>query len=303
MKLKDKIKKQIASFMLATGKVEKNALNQDGEELENPNVGHFQKLNQGQLSDALERGEVTQEVQQLRWRYYKTLKEADKYKANVNFEVDENGFYKGVETEKVHKDDKKTERKRVKLEPSDEYELDILFDNKEVGLDDNFGFIGEKEKNIDDGLSHEEITRTMIPLHVERDITPKFDIEKYTHYLYVRDIDGQNKLLEFFVPSYKDPYYKLRNLFVNEIKKAIKNPRLCNFLDIDKVGFITNKTIGADDHKEYSYIVHEFDKIVEYGGHYVIKFKGEIETNGEDVFEKYKDEELEKKYLNKERRD
>lgn len=299
MKLKDKIKKHVAGLMLATGKVERNALHQDGEELENPGVGHFQKHNQGQLSDALEKGEVTQEVQQLRWRYYKTLKESEKYKVDVNMSINKNGFYQDAEVEEISPKSKKAERDKVNLEPTDEYPLDILFENKEVGFDEKFDIANAESE----GLSHEDISKTILPLHIERDITPKFDIEKYTDYVYVRDVDGENKLIEFFIPSYTDPYYKLRTLFVNEVKKSFTKPKLCNFLEIDKVGFITNKTIGADDHEEYIYKINGFDKVVKYGGFYVVKFNASVETNGENIFEKYKDEELEEKYINKERRE
>ena len=42
-----------------------------------------------------------------------------------------------------------------------------------------------------------------------------------------------------------------------------------------------------------------FDKIIEYNGNYVIKFKATPIINGEDILTKYKQDELELKYQNK----
>ena len=61
-------------------------------------------------------------------------------------------------------------------------------------------------------------------------------------------------------------------------------------LDISKVYFITNNTIGADDFYLYQYTDLVFDKIIEFDGNYVIKFKAKVEINGEDILEMYIDE-------------
>ena len=69
-------------------------------------------------------------------------------------------------------------------------------------------------------------------------------------------------------------------------------------LEINLVNFITNKTIGVPDNLEYSYQISEFDKIIEFNGNYVIKFKANVVVNGENILLKYKQDVLEHKYKN-----
>ena len=61
MKLTKWVKKQINILMLALSNVEKNALGQTSPEMAS-NVNQVQRHKQGMLSDALIRGEITQEV-------------------------------------------------------------------------------------------------------------------------------------------------------------------------------------------------------------------------------------------------
>jgi hypothetical protein len=75
-----------------------------------------------------------------------------------------------------------------------------------------------------------------------------------------------------------------------------------DFLEILGVKFISYNTIGAADFFEFEYEINKFDKIVEYDGHYVIKFIANVITNGESIYEKYREEELEERYKNKERK-
>ena len=53
---------------------------------------------------------------------------------------------------------------------------------------------------------------------------------------------------------------------------------------------------------EYHYKVNGFDKLVEFDGNYIIKFKSEVILNGEYLLEKYRMKDLDAKYKNKERK-
>ena len=80
------------------------------------------------------------------------------------------------------------------------------------------------------------------------------------------------------------------------------NPRSTNILYINNIGFVSYKTIGVNDFRVFQYKVIEFDKIVEFDGYFVIKFKCEVTTNGEYLLEKYREADLDNKYENKERK-
>ena len=118
----------------------------------------------------------------------------------------------------------------------------------------------------------------------------------------VRTISETERLLEFYVSMYPDEFNRTTRLFISDVKKAIANPRQADFLEFGGVEFVTYKTIGVDDFLHYSYTDVKFDKIVEYNGHYVIKFKANIVVNGDNIFEQYKQDDLEKKYENKEKK-
>ena len=80
------------------------------------------------------------------------------------------------------------------------------------------------------------------------------------------------------------------------------NPRSTNILYIDNIGFVSYKTIGVNDFRVFEYKVIEFDKVVEFDGYFVIKFKCEVTTNGEYLLEKYREVDLDNKYEKKERK-
>jgi hypothetical protein len=125
-------------------------------------------------------------------------------------------------------------------------------------------------------------------------------IENFTKKLNVRHINNDEKLLEFYVSKYPDKEIKTTSLFINQIKKAIENPISVNFLNIDKVNFVTYKCLGVVDFLHFEYDNLLFDKIIEFNGYYIIKYKAKLVINGEPILQKYKSEELELRYKNKE---
>jgi hypothetical protein len=323
--VKNWAKKKAAIMSLAFANVEKNTFGQNGESLSS-DINQERRHTQGQLSDALVHGEITQEVMDLRWRTYKILRQTD----GVVVEIVGYDDY-GYPIVKTKKSDKKIGLDKIKIDPTNSYPLEMVVDNNEITLsvnesldntlinttntlkvetntfikvDDNSETITGKEENV---VIHGDISandffashKTQKPITIVRTFFPKFSIENFTKKLNIRNINGDNKLLEFYVSMYPDEYNKTSTFFINELKKAIKNPASTNMLDIKEVGFITYKTTGAEDFLEYSYEITSFDKIVEFNGHYVIKFLAKVKINGVDILEKHRMFELDEKYKNK----
>jgi hypothetical protein len=140
------------------------------------------------------------------------------------------------------------------------------------------------------------------PILIQREFRPKFDIEMFTNKMHVRTISDTEKLLEFYISKYPDEFNRTSRLLIGDIKKGMVNPALCNMLQIEGVGFITYNVLGAENHCEYHYTNVKFDKIVEFKGDYVIKFKADVLVNGENIMAKYMRDELETKYKNKAKR-
>ena len=186
----------------------------------------------------------------------------------------------------------------------------IFCNTVSLSFDDFKSFVtlsaADKRKIIDpmfgiDVLNQVKDTiKTDKPIKIIRDLRPKFELESFTNKLNIRIINDKERLLEFYVSIYPDEYDRKTRLFLSEVKKAIKNPRASNMLDIIGVGFTSYKDIGVKDFHQFHYEVKEFDKIVQFDGYYVIKFKSEVILNGEYLLEKYRLEELDQKYKNKE---
>lgn len=306
MKLNKWLKRKAALIGLAMSNVEKNAFKQSGDNL-GANIAQERRHTQGTLMDALLHGEITAEVKELRWRMYQTFKESKKF--NVAF--DKNG-----------KPIPRTDLLNIKTDQFDEYPVELLVYNGEITKDvlntlenDNIKLLDDAVKNYnEDGelisATHGKIDAIQYftqnkgekPILVYRKALVKFDIEKYTSKLIVRTISETEKLLEFYVNMYPDEDNRTSRLFISEVKKAIANPRASNMLEIDEVGFITDNSIGAPDFLEFQYKITSFDKIVEFNGNYVIKFKANAKVNGRSIIEEYRDIELDKKYEKKEKR-
>jgi hypothetical protein len=309
------LSRQIGSLMLATAKVEQNALSQEGQSL-GTEASKFQRHSQGTLADDLVNGVITQEVKDLRWRMYKVLEASAKVSAKVVGDLD-SGEYT-VETYISEGTD--VILNKVKLDSTDDYKLEMVVDaeaitkGREEALNaDAIDTTLATESIIDeDGnerktlgiISNEDNEHHNIeyPIKIDREDIPKFYIEKFTKKLNVRIIDETHRLLEFYISKYPSEYDRKTYLLVSELKRAMVNPRSTNILHIDNIGFVSYKTIGVNDFRVFEYKVIEFDKVVEFDGYFVIKFKCEVTTNGEYLLEKYREADLDNKYEKKERK-
>ena len=309
-------KRQAAYLSLSMMGVEKNALGQNGNKLDE-GVSQERRHTEGTLADSLKQGNITQEVMNLRWRTYKILKASEGVRTEI-IGYDVNG-YPITKTTKI---DKKRGLNKVVVDAFDKYNLEMVLDNTPIVTSGN-DMMDNKNINVletakinynDEGdvisASHGLITgeeyfatnKGEVPIKITRDITAKFEIENYTKKLVVRMMNKNERLLEFYVSKYPDEYNRTSRLFLSDLKKVIENQRSSTILDIKKVGFITYKTLGVYDFLEYQYNIKSFSKIIEFNGHYVIKFIADVIVNGVDILEEHRVDELDEKYKNKEKR-
>lgn len=306
------IQTQIARFMLSTASVEKNALGQNGQTLET-DVNKHQRLTQGQIADSLINGEITQEVLNLKWRTYKIIKATEGVKSTITG-YDEDG----MPIVKTTKRNQKQGLKKVKVDTFDDCKLEMVLDNTEIALstadsmdNENLSILDSVLENYDDdgnlvSVSHATINANELmatekgerPIKISRQSPPNFFIENLTKKMNVRKINKKERLLEFYVSKYPDEYNRTSRLFLSSIKKVMEGTHQ-TFLELDEIEFVSYKTIGVEDFLLFKYNKIKFDKIVEFNGFYVIKFKASVSINGKDILEEHKVEELEKKYEQK----
>lgn len=296
--------------------VEKNAFTLTGEAF-STNTTQQQRHTQGTVADDLKQGVITEEVKNLRWRTYKVLQETQGLTAEI-VGYDEDGM-PIVKTKRVNN---KVGLKKIKLEPSDTYPIEMVVDNSEIVIGSNEAIDNKHIELLDNpeiiyndngeaiSATHGEINSTEFfamnktekPIIIERDELVKFNIETYTKKLHIRKINDSKRLLEFYVSMYPDEYNRTSRLFLSDVKKAIINPSESTMLSFNGVGFITYNTVGSGDFLEYKYGNIVFDKIVEYNGHYVIKFIADVETDGVSILEGHRVVSLDKKYETKEKK-
>lgn len=128
--MKNWFKKQFIAISMAMGNVEKQVLTQDGFDLSN-NSGTHQSKNQNSLMGALLRGELTQEVKELRWAMYKAFRES-KSRRLIPL-LDEEGKPKtdadGNVIFTVEYSGDEAKLRQIKTDETDEYKLIMVVDN------------------------------------------------------------------------------------------------------------------------------------------------------------------------------
>ena len=327
-KLSNYIKKKMAILSFAMANVEKNALSQKADNLDKP-INHEVSVNQGTLLQALLRGEITQEVKEFRWRMYKVDEASKKIKSKV-VGIDDYGN----DIIETYEYDEEEVLSKTKLDSGD-YKLVMIFKN-EPSLNtlsesmDNIGNIVTDEKIIqnykeasgDNNLNDDEneidenkndvktvgvislnsandTINVKYPLIVDRNHIYKYDIEKFVELVYIRKINDTEFLLELLVQEKPDPERENSKSLIKDLNKAVENIAFGGFLDISKLMFVTNKTIGSPDNRLYEYEDLKFDKIIKFNGYFVIKYKAVVSINGKNLLDDFVDLELEEKYKTK----
>ncbi len=309
MGLKNWLRNRAASIMIALSNVEKQSLAQSDEGKGKTNV--MQRLNGNSLGADLSQGKLTQQVVETRARYYKVLKESEKYRYKLHMDK-KWGELTEEEYEKCDVEiPENTEfNNQSNNDKDDSYyydssigvtnKIDVLKARKNIVVDSIDSYEIEMSINNDEYYDENEIREHKIL--IERDFRPRFEIEGFAKKLNVRKIEGKTKLLEFYLTKYPNIDDKKTTLLLKEIERAIINPRASEMLEFKSVGFITYKDVAVSNYLEFQYEIISFDKIITYEGHYVIKFIALEKKSNVNVFDKYSDADLDKKYENKEKR-
>ena len=310
------MRRKIAILSLAMAGVEKNALGQKNEGLDKT-ISQERRHTEGTMLDALKQGKITQEVMDLRWRTYKILKASEGVTAEITG-YDEDG----MPIVKMGKINKKKGLAKIKVDEFDSFPLEMVVDNTEVAasgneaMDNDFISLYDNvtryvDKDGDEIASHGEISsedyfatnKSERPIIIGRMFIPKFEIENFAKKLNIRKVNDDGiRLLEFYISMYPDVDDRKTRLLISDIKKAIINPVAATFLEITEVGFVTYKTLGADDFYEYHYDIIELDKIIEFNGHYVIKYLAKVSIDGKDMLDEHRVADLDDKYERKEKK-
>jgi len=300
-KLSKWAQRQMAAFALAAAAVEKESITQMGVGAEE--IGIVQRKSMGTLADDLVNGKKTQEVEMLRARMYKVEAAADKVRYTggiTKLEQEEPGSNVDVENTQVDIEfsghtvteyDRTIIPDSVKGDPSNEEKVELIINTEKPTI------------TVKEALGGENmIDKDSLKLHITRDFRPAFEIERYSKKMIVRDLGDDEKLLEIYLSMYPDADDRKTRLLIAEIKRAMVNPRASTILEFEKLGFVTRNDLGAEKNRLFEYDFIAFDKIVEFDGSYILKFKVKEIIANHDITKQYENEELNEKYDNNERR-
>tara|TARA_R110000796_G_scaffold250399_3_gene379281 strand:- start:311 stop:1384 length:1074 start_codon:yes stop_codon:yes gene_type:complete len=319
------LRRTMASIALATASVEKNAITQAGGSLAD-GLNVIQSKDQGSMLNDLKQGQVTQQVMELRARTYAVMEGAENIRSKGTPVLDENGNIIAMMADNKGSKNIETVPANIKGDPFDDYRIEMVVSNEATTLsiadtvdyfqtsnDDAREMSGDQAKlnakyveqfggEDTQGGKAVEMTsghelKNDEPIVVGRNIMSRFRIEQYTKKMFVRIVEKDTRLLEFYVSKYETED-KRSKFFLNTVKKFIKNPLNRELIEIDTVEFTTNKTVGKKDFRQYKYKVTGFNKIVEHNGFHIFKFNAEVTEDGTDILEEFK-KDLSDEYKNK----
>ena len=243
-----------------------------------PGSAIIQEVNDHRVSKALLKGEVTQEVEELRYRTYKVDREAKQYE----YIAPTLAFKRDKQDSKFVSYEKNGDLELITIQPNETIVEEIA---KSLG---SVGTYGQREEYL---------------IKLKRKFFPRYRLEAYTKRLAVFKLDETHVILDFYVSKYpNDKDFKSKG-FVREIEKIKDEQMHSDVLDIDNVSFTTSHAYKLNDLLQFEFNNLEFKGVSEFDGHYVIKFEACIVKNANDLIEQYYSASMEKKYQNKEKKD
>lgn len=236
------------------------------------NVGIHQVVQQNSLAKDLRKGEVTQQVEELRYRTYAVERESNNY----------NYLGEGVA---VKKD----------IQKFNFNSFHIIQENKMV-----CNSVNDEMKRVDEKVyANEEYT-----LNIVYNSIPRFKLEKYCTYFELVSNNGSFIFNMRFInaPNKNDiSSYS----FIKEINRLVNNIGKENdYSFINMIKFVTYKCVGDDELIEYTLnnldltsITFSYDE-KEFSLSFLVKY-----VNREDLTDKYYSKTMDEKYKNNEKKE
>ena len=252
--------------------------------IDNNGISIIKEQTENRVSKDLLKGEVTQAVEELRYRTYLVDREAKNYE-----------YYSPTLAKKRDIDDIK----------------DIFVENSE-----NLTIVTVQPNTPDMGTILDAIDRYESGKGVQlkssytikcnrKDLVPRFNIEEFTTLLVVKVIDESKKQyeLDFYVPIYENPYDFRSRSFLSEIKKIQENNIKTDLFDIESIEFITSHAYNINDMIKFKFNNIKFKNIVEFDGNYVVKLSSTLIDKPHDILDDYYSPTMDEKYKKKVKKD
>ena len=284
------IKIWVHSLATATKNVETQTLSQVSVDSVEGGINVVQDVNQGvhELAKALLRGELTEEVKQLRYRNYKVDREAKKYKY----------FSPTLALKKKEGKDNKF----ISFDKSDGLEVITVQYNYAISED-----VLDAINQIENGGRGK---KTKYKFEFKRDFIPRFRMEEFAKKVVVKRLDETHAILDFYFSKYPERFFRRSDdksfrskVFIHEIESIRDNGVKSDMLDVEELRFVTNHAYKQDDLMEFVFKNIVFREVAEFDGDYILRFKASIEHDGIDLTAAFYNKEMAEKYENKEKKE
>lgn len=269
-------------LILGMKKTEDETLHQSGMSLDEGSTIN-QQVSDHSVAKALLRGELTQEVIELRYRTYAVAREASHY----NYFSPTLAKRKGI-----------NDFKYLKIANDDNRDVITVQENKiqVETVTDSLLRIGDDGKFVDRQKEYNIVFK--------RDNQPRFKIEDYTKKIVVKKGDDEyTAIIDVYVSKYPDDKIITSKPFVREIERIIDTGVRSDMFDFKSIQFETFKAYRLDDMINFEFGDPQLVKIFEFDGDYVITFMMNIIDGGTDKAAEFYDEKMAKKYENKEKKE
>jgi len=280
-KIVENIRQRLRNFMIglsfALKRTEGTMLRQEGT-ANNVGIGDEQEVNENRVSKALLKGEVTQEVKNLRYRTYK-----------VDEEAKETEYYSPLKAIKRDKQD----NRHIKYKKPDNCTLILIQPNKQEG-ESVYAAIKEYE--------NKEKETKQFTIKIKRNFVPRFRLEEYTRRLALFSRPDGSTIADFYISKYPDPSEFKAKAFIREVKEVMENKRKSDLTDFTSFSFETYKCYNSEDFQLYTLKKCYLEGFDEYDGNYIFRYvtKEPIEVKNNRLSDVFYEEEMAKKYENKE---
>jgi hypothetical protein len=256
-----------------------------------------QQVSENRVSKDLLKGEVTQQVEELRYRTYKVDRESKQFEyfsptKALRFEKQDSKFVKYDNSDNLE---------LVTIQPNHTQTASVYDGTKDI--DFLKADLSDEQGNIAINVGHFDVDNTY-NINIERDFMPRFKLEAYTTRLVVKKFDdNDNMILDFYVSKYPQEKDMKSIYFIKEIEKIMSGYKQSDITSMNRLSFVTSHAYGLNDMIEFRFDHIYYKGILEYDGHYILKFKAHAYVNGKDQTDEYYSKSMDEKYKNHEKKE
>ena len=264
---------------------EKNSSASDG-------VGIEQKKEVDNVYSQMLRGEVTEEVKELRYEMYQADRKSHDYVYSGGGRATKKNDVFGFDGAVLE---------------DDGFEVELVQENDTIAKSlTDYGIVSYGDKVFYDDTKDndpDELHDGEKRIHIKYDYNPRFRIEKFARKVVVKKTNEEGKrVLDLYFWENPDQFERISRIFSNYINGVYSRTERPDSFEFQTLSFVSYKAFGSDDIKLYAYENPKYLGIKKFDGNFVVSFMADIVESGTDLLDEIYHQRTEEKIKNKEAR-